>query len=541
MPLSALTDSGIPLPAPDVQRTTLSMDVMGRYVCNTLSEAVASGPFDVVVVGAGMFGGYCATRLAAAGKRVLVLDAGPFLLPTHTQNVPELRLFAPGPDTDTGGARELVWGIPWRSNVEWIGQAYCVGGKSLFWGGWCPRLLESDLAEWPAEVADYLRAHYGDVEKQTGVAETTDFVHGPLNDLLAARATAAVAAVPDLDAVEAAPLAVQGAPPAAGLFSFDKYSALPGLIAAARQPGSDAQRRLFVVPAAHVTRLRTAQGRVTHVDVVAPGFNDGLELGPSATVVLAAGTVESTRLALESFPTPLMGRNLMAHTRTNAVVGIPRATLDPDGALPATLETGALLVRGHSPNGVFHIQVTASADRGGNPDDLLFAMIPDTDQAEAMLAEQDSDTVALAFRGVAQHFGDSTTPVPNPEGRWIDLSPEIDEYKVRRAYVRMDLSSREKALAEDMNAAMRALASSLAGADVTLAPTFDGLGTTYHESGTLWMGTDPASSVTNPDGRFHHLANAYCADQALFATVGSVNPTLTGLVLARKVADALTT
>jgi choline dehydrogenase-like flavoprotein len=66
-----------------------------------------------------------------------------------------------------------------------------------------------------------------------------------------------------------------------------------------------------------------------------------------------------------------------------------------------------------------------------------------------------------------------------------------------------------------------------------------GLGTTYHESGTLWMGTDPATSVTDPLGRFHHVGNAYCCDQAIFPTVGSANPTLTGLALAHRLAAAL--
>src|SRR5512136_2559288 len=35
----------------------------------------------------------------------------------------------------------------------------------------------------------------------------------------------------------------------------------------------------------------------------------------------------------------------------------------------------------------------------------------------------------------------------------------------------------------------------------------DGLGTTHHETGTLWMGDDPAKSVTSPDGRFHFVTN----------------------------------
>ena len=67
----------------------------------------------------------------------------------------------------------------------------------------------------------------------------------------------------------------------------------------------------------------------------------------------------------------------------------------------------------------------------------------------------------------------------------------------------------------------------------------NGLGSTYHESGTLWMGDDPNASVTDPTGRFHHVTNAYACDQSIFPTVGSVNPVLTGLTLARRLAGAL--
>ncbi len=52
------------------------------------------------------------------------------------------------------------------------------------------------------------------------------------------------------------------------------------------------------------------------------------------------------------------------------------------------------------------------------------------------------------------------------------------------------------------------------------------------------MGTSAQTSVTDTNGRFHNVGNAFCADQSLFVTVGSVNPTLTGLVLTRKVAQA---
>jgi hypothetical protein len=66
------------LPATDpadrvqVQQTAFSHDVIGRYVCNDWGEIQAQiadrgFPFDVVVIGAGMFGGYLAEKLYREG------------------------------------------------------------------------------------------------------------------------------------------------------------------------------------------------------------------------------------------------------------------------------------------------------------------------------------------------------------------------------------------------------------------------------------------------------------------------------------------
>ena len=564
MPLNRLFDSGqLITPPPDVQRTSLGIDVLSRFVCNTWDEATAGGTraFDAVVIGAGMFGGYCADKIfrfgEASGLKILVLDAGSFLVGTHVQNLPNAGLNVPGPITpanDPGVARELVWGIPWRGNVDFIGQAYCIGGKSLYWGGWCPRLLASDLADWPPTVAQYLNQNYPLLENQTGVDVKTDFIQGPLFSLLKQRIAGFIhnGTVANIDSADDPPLAVEGQSPASGLFSFDKYSSATVLIEAARDAAGqpDFQRRLFVVPNAHVTRLNTANGAVSSIDVFVNGVRQSLAVRANCAVILAAGTVESTRLALHSFPTnpnnpaqELMGRNLMAHVRSNIFVRINRAALDPGNTLPNAVQVGALLVRGSTPQGRFHIQVTASADPSGNSDNLLFAMIPDIDLLNGILANQTAGSISLGFRGVSQLFGDQSSSVPNASGRWINLSPfENDELGVPRAFVNLTTTAAENALANAMDAAILAIANQLAGSNPAniqiISQNRDSLGTTYHEAGTLWMGTNPQTSVTDTNGRFHNVANAFCADQSLFVTVGSVNPTLTGLVLARKVAQA---
>ena len=564
MGLNQLIDSGQPItPPPDVQQTTLGLDVLSRFICNTWNEATANStrPFDAVIIGGGMFGGYCADKIyrfgANNGLKVLVLDAGPFLIPTHVQNLPNVGLDVPDPmlpDNDPGVARDLVWGMPWRSNVPFIGQAYCLGGKSLYWGGWCPRLLASDLASWPPSVAQYLTQNYPLLEQQTGVADDTEFIQGPLFNLLNQKVSSVIQGktVPNLDSVEVAPLAVQGQSPASGLFAFDKYSSVTVLIDAVRDAAQqpDSQRRLFVVPKAHVTRLNASGGSVASISVSVNGTSQVLPIKPTCAVILALGTTESTRLALASFPTSpnnpngeLMGRNLMGHWRSNIFVKIKRTALDSANILPNLLQTGALLVRGSTPQGKFHLQVTASADPGGNSDALLYTMIPDIDQLDATLANQQAGWISIGFRGVSQLMGDQVTSVPNSTGRWINLSPfETDEYGIPRAYVHMTSNASENALADAMDTATLALANQLAGnnpANIQIvSQDRDGLGTTYHEAGTLWMGANPASSVTDTNGRFHNVTNAFCADQSLFVTVGSVNPTLTGLVLARKVASA---
>jgi choline dehydrogenase-like flavoprotein len=226
-----------------VQETDFTIDGVGRYVCNTFEEATGNGgpPFNVVVIGAGAYGAYCAAKIHSRhpAARVLVLEAGSFLVAEHIQNLGRMGLNVAGeipPASDPGVPRELVWGLPWRGNVDFPGLAYCAGGKSLYWGGWCPRLTGQDLAAWPVLAADYLNATYADVESETGVVPGADFIFGELHDVLLLAASQASAGVANIETglgvngVHEAPLAVQGNSPVSGLFSFDKYSSLPLLL-----------------------------------------------------------------------------------------------------------------------------------------------------------------------------------------------------------------------------------------------------------------------------------------------------------------------
>jgi choline dehydrogenase-like flavoprotein len=61
----------------------------------------------------------------------------------------------------------------------------------------------------------------------------------------------------------------------------------------------------------------------------------------------------------------------------------------------------------------------------------------------------------------------------------------------------------------------------------------------YHHMGTTRMGDDPATSVTDADGRVHGLGNLWVAGSSLFPTGGWANPTLTIVALALRSAERI--
>jgi choline dehydrogenase-like flavoprotein len=65
------------------------------------------------------------------------------------------------------------------------------------------------------------------------------------------------------------------------------------------------------------------------------------------------------------------------------------------------------------------------------------------------------------------------------------------------------------------------------------------IGGTAHQAGTCRFGTDPATSVLDLDCKAHELDNLYVADASFFPSIGAVNPTLTIIANALRVADRI--
>jgi choline dehydrogenase-like flavoprotein len=664
--------------------TTFTLDTLGRGIANTLDEALHSAgvnlagfgpppadarPFDVIIIGGGTFGSVLAQHLLfidrSRSRRILVLEAGPFVLPEHVQNLPFIGY----------GLPDFVQ--PWLPNPPGgpnpRGLRMCLGGRSLEWGGWSPQPLDAELAVgWPAGVVSDLNGpvtidgianqpgYFAQAADQVGAEDTNDFIYGPFHNALRASlrnrvASAAAGTVvanlslgglpnplavltlgpapavgqlrellglpssdttPRSELIEQAkleaPLAVQSRN-VPGLFPINKFSALPLLIAAARSEADaslpyDQLKRLLVVPGWHVQDIETQTQADNSVHITGIWVAQGLgqvtqrrfvPLASSGVAVIALGTVESTRLALQTFEQSLswraaqrMGQNLLAHLRSNFTIRVPRAAIPnmPPVPMPGAgaaqqllTEVSALFVKSRTNlqgrDRYFHLQVTASgASPGGrNSEAQLFRKVPDLDQLDQLRRSSNSHVV-ITLRGI----GEMSPRNPrsfigrNPQSLYFDrprASVAMGDAQAYAAAVEMGnpppQASAETRLDASVWQAMDQLADEVAlmftagqpfeiltndggtlsvpaGATAAdLAQLYphrnrrDGLGTTHHEAGTLRMGDNVADAVTDGFGRIHDTTNCFVASPALFPSSGSPNPMLTGVALARRTGDFL--
>lgn len=65
------------------------------------------------------------------------------------------------------------------------------------------------------------------------------------------------------------------------------------------------------------------------------------------------------------------------------------------------------------------------------------------------------------------------------------------------------------------------------------------IGGTAHQNGTVRFGHDPATSALDTDCKAHEIDNLYVVDGSFFPSCGAVNPTLTIIANALRVADHL--
>jgi choline dehydrogenase-like flavoprotein len=492
--------------------------------------------FDYIVIGGGAYGTSFAHRALRLDPdaRVLVLEKGRTLIPDHIQNLPPTYITL----NTTVGVRP--WSYSGAPNLNFMPQIPYVGGRALFWNAWVPQPDHTELPEWPQAAIDALRQewyHAGQFIGRRYTLKTPGNANEALTEAVRTRLFAALdtieTSIPagDPRSLDSAMATGQGVPPE----EWAKFTPITVLVA-------DAQaypKRLAVVTGAEAVRLIACDGQITAIETTA-----GAVEVSGAQVILACSTLEAGFLMSRSFPdNPLVGKNLCGHIRSFLPVRVP-ARFFP--ALTRNLQAVAFYLPGISKqNRLLHTHISVIH----NPPpalsaNVLYKTLPDASTPQAVATYQDPEHVVIMLHTMGEFLGERSAQ------SWNYANVNAQE----EAQVHVEIRDVDEDFWKTMDRVSYQIIDAITdGAPVEYQNTLpdgsldwkstplasirnSGL---VHEAGTLWMGDDPATSVTNTQGQVHGISNLYGTGGMLFPRPGSFNPTLTGIAQSFALARAL--
>lgn len=485
---------------------------------------------DVCVVGSGSGGAVVAAELAAAGRDVVVLEAGGAAEPP---DFPRFELDA---------YRDLYWrdGLAPTADgtVTVIAGATLGGGSAVNWMN-CVTPPEWVREQWArahgvagVDGPDF-DAHLAAVAERIGATDACSDRNGPNARLMDGARTSGwswqvVRRNTDPATYDPASAGHVGFGDATG----SKQSTIGTFLADAAAAGTR------VVAGCHAERVQVEAGRTVGVR---GRLADGRRVDVRApAVVVAAGALETPALLLRSdLGGPAVGRNLHLHPtpamagyygdEQRAWWGAPQTVIVDEFADLAE-GYGFLVECPHYGAGLFSANTPW---RSGRDHKVLAARAGHMAPFIAVTRDRGSGSVSI---------DDAGEPV---------VTYPLDD----------DLDRRH--LAAGIGAMARLHAAAGARAVVDLAPArrlwrrgddldgfVDRIGRdpfgargrglfSAHQMGTARMGPDPATSVTDPEGQLHTAPGVWVGDTSAFPTASGVNPMVTCMALARRTAHAL--
>jgi len=508
--------------------------------------------YDVVIIGTGAGGGTMANALARAGKRILLLERGDFL-PREKENWDPESVFVNGryisKDTwyDTDGK-------PFQPQVH-----YFVGGATKMYGAALYRLRPEDFGE--IQHADGLSpawpVGYDDFEPWYTEAEWLYEVHGAHGEdpteghwsrqypwPAVSHEPRIKQIVDDLSGAGyhpfSAPCGVlldEANRPKSTCIRCNTCDGFPCLVHAKSDAEIIGVRPVLNLPnvtlltGAEVRRLETdpAGRTVTQVIVDRNGTPEAYQ---GDIVVVSAGAANSARILLHSandaHPAGLgngsdqLGRNYMFHN-SRAVVAIDKEPNDT--VFQKTLGLNDFYFAGDGRQWPYgNIQMIGKSN------------------AEAMRGEEPKLTAlapTFSLDEVARHAVDfwlTTEDVPKPGNRvTVDKDGNIC-----LAYQPTNQAEAD-ALYGELRTIMNHIgiaAHHVLGKNFYMSMPIPVAGVA-HQAGTCRFGADPATSVLDVNCKAHELDNLYVVDTSFMPSIGAVNPALTVMANALRVADHL--
>ena len=511
--------------------------------------------YDVIIIGSGAGGGTMALELAKTGKRVLLLERGGYL-PRERANWESESVFVDG----RYQAKETWYGPDGQSFHP--GLHYFVGGNTKVYGGALFRLRAEDFSAlqladglspaWPIGY-DVFEPYYSRAEQlfqvhgQHGIDPTEPWVssrypHPPVShepriqQLCDALERNGLHPFPQ-------PLAMlldeeNGRPkPHSACIRCDAYDGFPCLT----NGKADAQiicvdparayANMTLITEAFVERLETdpAGRTVTGVQVKRKGV---VEIYRADIVVVACGALSSSllmfRSANDAHPnglangSDLIGRNYMRHNNS--------------AFMAVSLERNDTVFQKTLALNDFYFGADDWEYPLGGIQTLGKSHGPAV-QAEALPAWA-AWFPDLPFDQIARHaidFWVMSEDLPQPANR-ITLAPDGRVTLAVRpsgGEAHRRLRHKLQSLLSKIDAHPHLLERSLyLGKNIPI-------GGTAHQAGTMVFGSDPRASVLDINCRAHEVDNLYVTDASFFPSIGAVNPTLTIIANAMRVADHL--
>jgi choline dehydrogenase-like flavoprotein len=470
--------------------------------------------FDVVVVGSGAGGGVIAGELAERGRNVLLLETGP-----HKTAADFTRW-------ESKAAHDLWWPIRFALIDGGEGGAVallggrCVGGTTTINTKVALRAHAQDYAKWhqasslagasgePFGAAD-LDPHYDRVEQRLGVRERTDWRKSVLTVEPAFRELGApleaVRSYTDANCMSCGSC-LQGCPTNAGKSTLNTYI-----------HDAWAAGKLELRANARVERVLIEDGEAKGVEYV---DSDGaVRRVDAGAVVVAAGTLNTPQVLLRSgLPdTPssrLVGRHLGFHP-VRLVYGLFEEPQDAHMVYPISAHSMAHQV---DEDGGFVIEATTIQDP------VSFA---------TTLEDENGPLWGAPLVEAVRSFR-----------RWIGVLAMVNDENC--GVVRLDDDGHEAFDAPFTSTDRERMANALDfSRDVLLAAgasrvLWTGLAST-HVQGTCRMGSDPERSVVDADAQSWDVKRLYVGDGSVVPRTLSVNPSLTIMALASRLAEHLDT